>query len=96
MELLDAVPGDDKIAKAVQDGIATVVTGQVTVTYDRAEFVLQHLADWGTVRRDANGTYVYLTMPTIAEKFKTARNESLQSTQHVRWNILHYPSETTR
>lgn len=50
VELLDTVPGDDKIAKAVQDGIATSVTGQVTATYDRAELVLQNLADWGTVR----------------------------------------------
>ena len=39
VELLDTVPGDDKIAKAVQDGIPTVITGQATPTYDRVELV---------------------------------------------------------
>ena len=51
------------------------VSGQVTATYDRAEPVLQNLADWGIVPRNANGTYVYLTAPTIAEKRETAHNE---------------------
>ena len=81
VDLLGSVPGDDKIAKAVKDGIATVVTGQVTATYDRVEFVLQNLENWGTTRRDANGAYIYLTAPAIKEKLEIARNESLQTNQ---------------
>lgn len=81
VDLLDSIPGDDKIAKTVKDGIATVVTGEVTATYDRTELVLQNLEEWGTARHDANGAYIYLTAPAIQEKLEIARNESLQTNQ---------------
>ena len=81
VDLLDAVPGDDKIAKAVKDGIATVTDRRITAVYERAELILHNLEDWGTVRRDANGAYIYLTAPAVKEKLETARSESLQTNQ---------------
>ncbi|WP_363463398.1 peptide ABC transporter ATPase [Halogeometricum borinquense] len=80
IELLDSVPGDDKVAKVVKDGVASVES-KVYGKHERAELVLQNLADWGTVKTDANGSAVLLHAGNVKERLETARNESLQSTQ---------------
>ena len=80
VELLESVPGDDKIAKVVKDGVASVES-KIYGKHERAELVLQNLADWGTVKKDANGAAVLLHAGRVKDRLETARNESLQSTQ---------------
>ena len=81
VELLHAIPGDDTIAKVVKDGVASVVTGRVGATDERAEKLLQNLEGWAALRRDDHRTYATITASTAKEKLETARNESLQTTQ---------------
>jgi DNA repair exonuclease SbcCD ATPase subunit len=81
VELLHAIPGDDTIAKVVNDGVASVVAGRVGVTDERAEKLLQNLDSWVALRRDDHRTYATITASTAKEKLETARNESLQTTQ---------------
>ncbi|SFR42287.1 hypothetical protein SAMN04487947_1247 [Halogeometricum rufum] len=80
VDLLDSVPGDDKIAKVVKDGVATVVD-DVSATKERAELLLHNLADWGQLKNDANGARVLLHAGEVRRRLETARNESLQTTQ---------------
>lgn len=81
IELLHAIPGDDVIAKIVKDGVASVVTGRIGASDERAEKLLQNLDEWATLRRDEHRTYATITASTAMEKLETARNESLQTTQ---------------
>lgn len=81
VELLHAIPGDDAIAKVVKDGVASVVTGRIGASDERAETLLQNLDEWVALRRDDHRTYATITASTAKEKLETARNESLQTTQ---------------
>lgn len=81
VDVLDAIPGDDKIAKIVTNGVASVVDGRITQTYERAEKLLDNLDEWASIRRDNHRAYATYTSSTAKEKLETARMESLQTTQ---------------
>ncbi|RLM83857.1 hypothetical protein D3D02_16315 [Halobellus sp. Atlit-38R] len=81
VELLNAIPGDDKVAKVVKDGVASVIDGRVNASHERAEKLLHNLDEWATVRRDDQRTYATYTSATAKDKLETARSESLQTTQ---------------
>lgn len=81
VDLLNAIPGDDKVAKVVKDGVGSVVDGRIHTTHERAEKLLQNLEDWAAIRRDDQRVYAIYTSAVARDKLETARNESLQTTQ---------------
>ncbi|RLM88661.1 IncA family protein [Halobellus sp. Atlit-38R] len=80
VELVDAIPGDDKIATVKAQGVAAVES-HVSATAERAERIITDLTDWARKVTTQQGTYAQLTAPQAREKFALTRDEHLQTTQ---------------